>query len=218
MRVLLVEDDARMAAVMVLALRRQGYEVVTARTAAEALAAAPVDLVLLDLVLPDADGIEVCRALRRRDDSVAIIAVTVRGEEHDRVTGLHAGADDYVVKPFSMPELQARIEAVTRRTARMRPQRRVLAVGQVVIDVGGRRVLSGGREVSLTRKEFEILIVLAGSVGAVVPYERLMLSVWQTSWVGRHTLDVHIGSLRAKLGVPGLVQTVRGVGYRLQTG
>jgi len=216
MRVLLVEDDARVAAALATALRRRGHDVVHAPTAESALAADPVDLVLLDLNLPDGDGIDVCRALRRRDDSVAIIAVTARAEERDRVVGLQTGADDYVVKPYSMAELNARIEAVLRRAARATPPPSdVLRAGPVRVDLAARRVAVDGREVALTRKEFEILTVLARTPDAVVSYDRLILAVWQTSFVGRHTLDVHVGSLRAKLDVPGLVQTVRGIGYRL---
>jgi DNA-binding response OmpR family regulator len=219
MRVLLVEDDARVAAALAAGLRRRGYDVVHAPTAAAALAADPVDLVLLDLNLPDGDGIDVCRALRRRDESVAIIAVTARAEERDRVIGLQTGADDYVVKPYSMAELNARIEAVLRRVSRAAPPRFLdgLTAGPVKIDLAARRVSVDGRTVSLTRKEFEILGVLARAPDVVVTYDRLILAVWQTSYVGRHTLDVHVGSLRQKLDVPGLVQTVRGVGYRLST-
>jgi DNA-binding response OmpR family regulator len=215
-RVLLVEDDARVAGALGTALRRRGYDVQHCATAADALAAEPADLVLLDLGLPDADGIEVCRALRRRDDQVAIIAVTARGEERDRVAGLQTGADDYVVKPFSMAELHARIEAVLRRAARAAPPTGdVLTAGSIKVDIPARRVTIDGREVALTRKEFEILTVLARTPGVVVTYDRLILAVWQTTYVGRHTLDVHVGALRAKLDVPDLLQTVRGVGYRL---
>jgi DNA-binding response OmpR family regulator len=215
-RVLLVEDDARVAGALMRALRRRGHDVVHCPTAATALAADKVDLVLLDLNLPDGDGIDVCRALRRRDEAVAIIAVTARGEERDRVAGLQTGADDYVVKPFSMAELNARIEAVLRRAARATPPPNdTLSAGPVRVDVAARRVTVDGREISLTRKEFEILAVLARTPDAVVSYNRLILAVWQTTYVGRHTLDVHVGSLRAKLDVPGLLQTVRGVGYRL---
>jgi DNA-binding response OmpR family regulator len=218
MRVLLVEDDARVAAALAAALRRRGHDVVHSPTAADALAAEPVDLVLLDLNLPDGDGIEVCRAIRRRDESVAIIAVTARAEERDRVMGLRTGADDYVVKPYSMAELDARIEAVLRRAVRAAPRPSdVLTVGPVKVDLAARRVTVDLREVALTRKEFEILAVLARTPDVVVSYDRLILAVWQTTYVGRHTLDVHVGSLRAKLDVPGLVNTVRGVGYRLGT-
>ncbi|MFC4999828.1 response regulator transcription factor [Dactylosporangium cerinum] len=222
MRVMLVEDDARVAAALATALRRRGHDVAhcpTAQTALDTFAGEPFDLVLLDLNLPDGDGIEVCRTLRRKDETVAIIAVTARGEERDRVIGLQTGADDYVVKPYSMAELNARIEAVLRRASRA-PQTavEVLAAGPVRVDVAARQVAVAGRDVALTRKEFEILAVLVRTPGVVVSYDRLILAVWQTSFVGRHTLDVHVGSLRAKLDVPGLVQTVRGVGYRLVPG
>ncbi|GAA2356391.1 response regulator transcription factor [Dactylosporangium salmoneum] len=217
---MLVEDDARVAAALATALRRRGHEIVhcpTAQSALDAFAGESFDLILLDLNLPDGDGIEVCRTLRRKDETVAIIAVTARAEERDRVLGLRTGADDYVVKPYSMAELNARIEAVMRRAARAAPPpSETLTAGPVSVDTAARRVLvNGGREVALTRKEFEILAVLARTPGVVVSYDRLILAVWQTSFVGRHTLDVHVGSLRAKLDVPGLVQTVRGVGYRL---
>src|SRR5689334_5868620 len=182
MRVLLVEDDARVAAALAAALRRRGHEVVHSPTAASALAAEPFDLVLLDLNLPDGDGIDVCRTLRRKDESVAIIAVTARAEERDRVAGLQTGADDYVVKPYSMAELNARIEAVLRRAARAAPApTEVLVAGPVSIDVAARRVQINGREIALTRKEFEILAVLARTPNVVVSYDRLILAVWQTS-------------------------------------
>jgi DNA-binding response OmpR family regulator len=218
MRVLLVEDDVSVAGAMESALRRRGYEVVRAATVAEALAAPSVDLVLLDLGLPDGDGIEVCRELRRRDDHVAIIAVTARGEERDRVAGLRIGADDYVVKPFSMAELQARIDAVLRRVARATPPAPVMEVGPLRLDPAARRVTVDDAEVTLTRKEFELLTVLAREAGSVVSRDRLLMEVWRTTFAGGHTLEVHIGSLRGKLGRPDLVQTVRGVGYRLRTG
>src|SRR4051812_29202600 len=161
MRVLLVEDDARVADALGRGLRRRGYDVVHCPTAELALAAEPVDLVLLDLTLPDGDGIDVCRVLRRRDESVGIIAVTARAEERDRGIELRTGAGDDVVKPYSMEELTARMEAVLRRTARSAPPASdVLVAGPVRIDLAGRRVTVDGREVGLTRKEFDILTVL----------------------------------------------------------
>ncbi|MEU2613378.1 response regulator transcription factor, partial [Micromonospora sp. NPDC007271] len=147
MRVLLVEDDLRVASALGAALRRRGHTVVTAATAAEALAAGQVDLVLLDLNLPDRDGLQLCRQMRRRNEDVGIIAVTARSEERDRVAGLRAGADDYVVKPFSMAELQARIEAVMRRTARAPRVEATLEVGNLRVDLNARRVWLSGREV-----------------------------------------------------------------------
>jgi DNA-binding response OmpR family regulator len=216
MRVLLVEDDMRVAGALETALRRRGYDLLRVSTAAEALAAPPVDLVLLDLGLPDRDGIEVCRELRRRGE-VAIIAVTARGQERDRIAGLRTGADDYVVKPFGMAELQARIDAVMRRTARSAPRQESVRVGPVTIDLDARRVTVEDAEICLTRKEYDLLAALARRPGGVVTREQLLADVWQTTWQGNpHTVEVHVASLRSKLGDPGLVQTVRGVGYRLR--
>jgi DNA-binding response OmpR family regulator len=219
MRILLVEDDRRVAAVMTSMLQRRGYEVEHAATATAALAAAPCDLVLLDLNLPDGDGVDVCRTLRARSAHLGIIAVTARAEERDRVTGLRVGADDYVVKPFSMAELQARIEALLRRAVRHAPPpREVVEIGPLRIDHAARTVQLDSRPILLTRKEFDILASLARQPGVALTRERILLDVWQTTWSGKHTLEVHVASLRAKLGRADLVQTVRGVGYRLRTG
>jgi DNA-binding response OmpR family regulator len=216
MRVLLVEDDVRVAAALENSLRRRGYETLRAATAAAALAAPPVDLVLLDLGLPDRDGLEVCRELRRRGD-VAIIAVTARAEERDRVAGLRTGADDYVVKPFGLAELEARIEAVMRRAARTGSAGVPITVGGLTIDLSAHRVTVDGAEIALTRKEFDLLVALARRPGSVVSRERLLADVWHTTWAGNvHTVEVHLASVRAKLGNPALIQTVRGVGYRLR--
>ena len=218
MRILLVEDDQRVTAVMTSMLQRRGYEVEHAATASAALAAAPCDLVLLDLNLPDGDGVDVCRTLRARSAQLGIIAVTARAAERDRVTGLRVGADDYVVKPFSMAELQARIEALLRRAVQHPPPREIVEFGPLRIDHSARTVQLGSRPVLLTRKEFDILASLARQPGVAVSRDRILLDVWQTTWSGRHTLEVHVASLRGKLGDPDLVQTVRGVGYRLRTG
>lgn len=216
MRVLVVEDNFRVARGLETALRQRGYEVIRAVTAAEALAAPPVDLVLLDLGLPDRDGLEVCRELRRRGD-VAIIAVTARGEERERVTGLRLGADDYVVKPFGVAELHARIDAVMRRAARSSAPQATVVIGDIKVHLDAHRVEVAGREIALTRKEFDLLAALARRPGAVVTRDQLVAQVWHTTWAGNaHTLEVHVASLRGKLGRPRLVQTVRGVGYRLR--
>jgi DNA-binding response OmpR family regulator len=217
MRILLVEDDTRVADALAVALRRQGHEVLRAATIAEALAAPRVDLILLDLGLPDGDGIEVCRALRERGDDVAIIAVTARGDCRDKVAGLRSGADDYLVKPYSLAELGARIEAVMRRA---RPRRApVVSFGNVRIDLARHQVTRDGQPIPLTRKEFELLACLVRQPGVVVPRDRLLLEVWRTVWLGAgRTLDVHVATLRAKLEAPDLIETVRGVGYRLAAG
>lgn len=210
---MLVEDDHRFAGTLCPALRRRGYEVSHAPTGTAALAAGDCDLVLLDLGLPDLDGLEVCRTLRAHSD-VAIIVLTARGEEWDRVAGLRAGADDYVVKPFSLVELQARIDAVLRRS---RPRARgELRLGRLVVRLDRWEATWDGEPIPLTRKEFELLAVLAREPGAVVPRDRLVIEVWRTSWRGAgRTLDVHIATLRSKLADRGLVETVRGVGFRL---
>ena len=216
MRILLVEDDNRFADALMVALRRQGFDVSRAATAAAALAAPATDLVLLDLGLPDLDGIEVCRRLRAVGD-VAIIAITARGDERDRVIGLRTGADDYLVKPFGIAELRARIDAVMRRA---RPAARpAVAAGNLRIDVARHRVTSGdGSAIALTRKEFELLAALSRQPGVVVSRERLLIEVWNNPWPGaQRTLDVHMATLRAKLGDPKVIQTVHGVGYRLIT-
>ncbi|AWS47429.1 DNA-binding response regulator [Streptosporangium sp. 'caverna'] len=214
LRVLVVEDDIRLGNALSTALRRQGYDVLRAVSAAEALDAPAVDLILLDLGLPDGDGVDICRKLRRNGVDVAIIAVTARGEERDRVIGLRSGADDYLVKPYSLAELGARIEAVIRRV-RPRPKP-VIDVDGLRLDLAAHTVARAGQPIVLARKEFALLACLVRTPGMVVPRERLLLDVWGTAWrgVGR-TLDVHMATLRNKLGEPAVIETVRGVGYRL---
>jgi two-component system, OmpR family, response regulator RegX3 len=214
-RVLLVEDEEAIAEPLAEGLRREGYVVTVAGTAADALAAGEADVVLLDLRLPDGDGLDVCRALRARS-AVPIIVVTARGEEADRVVGLELGADDYVVKPFGIRELIARIRAVTRR-AQGREIAGPIRVGNLEIDERGRRARRDDEELELTPKEFDLLLALARDPGAVVTRRRLLEDVWNTSWYGSSkTIDVHVASLRRKLRDPGVIETVRGVGFRLQ--
>jgi DNA-binding response OmpR family regulator len=222
MRVLIVEDEDSIAEPLAVGLEREGLSVVRVATGADALAAAAgVDVVLLDLRLPDIDGYEVCRRLRARSD-VPIIMVTARGEEVDRVVGLELGADDYLVKPFGFRELLARIRAVTRRAGRTSgttgpAEPEALRVGQLEIDVRARRVRMGGTPVELTPKEFDLLAALAADAGAVVSRRRLLEEVWETSWGGTSkTIDVHVASVRRKVGDPALIETVRGVGFRLR--
>ncbi len=210
--ILVVEDDVRLADALCVALRRRGYGVSHAASGQEALDAPPCDLVLLDLGLPDIDGLVVCRTLQERSD-VAVIILTARGEERDRVQGLRTGADDYLVKPFSMAELTARIEAVLRRH-RPRPAGPV-STGTLRIDLDARQVLVSGKTVALRPKEYELLVVLARESGAVVARHRLIMEVWRATWPGAaRTLEVHIGSLRGKIATAGRIEAVHGVGYR----
>ena len=215
MHVLLVEDDDSIAEPLAEGLRREGFEVERAATGAAALAAEPADLVLLDLRLPDIDGFTVCRELRSRS-AVPIIIVSARGEEVDRVVGLELGADDYIVKPFGLREVVARIRAVTRRTGGERESSDEVVAGAVRIDLRAHRVTVRGEEVQLTGKEFDLLTVLARDAGAVVDRERILREVWHTTWYGSSkTVDVHVAALRRKLGDPRLIETVRGIGLRL---
>jgi DNA-binding response OmpR family regulator len=212
MRVLVVEDDPAVAEPLLEGLRRNGFETEHVVYAGQVLAAAPgADVVLLDLGLPDGDGLDVLRELRRSSD-VPVIIATARGDETDRIVGLELGADDYVVKPFSVRELAARVRAVSRR-------RRVessLETGRLVVDRASHRVMLDGAEIDLTAKEFDLLAVLAEEPGRAVPRQELFSRVWDPVWVGTgKTLDVHVASLRKKLGDPALIETVRGVGYRL---
>jgi two-component system response regulator RegX3 len=217
MRILLVEDDQTIASPLVRGLEREGFAVVHAECGADALTglrATTPDVVLLDLGLPDVDGFDLCRELRATS-GVPIIVVTARGEEVDRVVGLELGADDYVVKPFGFRELVARIRAVHRR-ATGRAAGSAAALGDLVVDRRTRRATVEGRAVSLTPKEFDLLALLADDPGAVCSRQRILDEVWDPHWYGpTKTLDVHVASLRRKLGHPELIETVRGVGYRL---
>jgi two-component system, OmpR family, response regulator RegX3 len=214
-RLLLVEDDDSIAEPLAEGLRREGFEVNRADTGAAALAAAEPDLVLLDLRLPDLDGFVVCRELRARS-GVPIIVVSARGEEVDRVVALELGADDYLVKPFGLRELIARIRAVMRRSANGREAAGEIVAGAIRIDVRTHRVTVNGHEVQLTGKEFDLLTVLARDAGAVVGRERILREVWNTTWYGSSkTVDVHVAALRRKLGDARLIETVRGIGLRL---
>lgn len=220
MRILVVEDDDRVAAALESALTQRGYQVARAPTGADALAACrsgpPVDLVLLDLGLPDVDGAQLAAELRA-SSSVPLIVVTARAELVTRVELLRRGADDYVVKPFSTAELLARIEAVLRRThASAADAAMAVEVGGARIDLIARTVAVDGAPVELTRKEFDVLAALVRADGATVDRQRLLVDVWGTDWLGMsRTLEVHVATLRSKLGATRIIDTVRGVGYRL---
>ncbi|MFJ1808371.1 response regulator transcription factor [Streptomyces sp. NPDC088157] len=215
--VLVVESDVQYSDSLVHGLRRHGHEVNVVERGGMALQVyGHADLVLIDLELPDLDGLEVCRAIRTVSD-IPIIALTARGTELDRVLGLQAGADDYMVKPYGFRELMARMQAVMRRA---RPAPRpvdVISHGPLRIDVGSREVSLYGRPVLVTRKEFDLLHLLASHPGSVIPRNRLMQQVWGDSW-SRRTVDTHVSSLRNKLGASDWIITIRGVGFRLGNG
>jgi len=217
-RILLIEDEASIAVPLAEGLAREHFDVTVAYTGTEGLTLAPeAELVLLDLGLPDVDGADICRLLRSRLNA-PIIVLTARGDERDRVRLLEMGADDYVVKPFGFRELVARIGAVLRRSRRGfdEDENVVQEIAGLRIDHRTRRVTVDGREVGLSPKEFDLLAKLAEDPGAVVRRERIIEEVWDEHWWGStKTLDVHIASLRKKLGDPSLIATVRKVGYRL---
>ena len=219
-RALLVEDDARLSTLLVEYLGGHGVDVdvaVDGRTGLAKLAAATYDVVLLDLGLPDGDGLDVCRRIRGQS-RVPLLMITARGDEADRIVGLELGADDYLSKPFSPRELLARIRAVLRRAA---PEAiaETIRVGALVLEVEARRVRLGDREVELTGLEFDLLLALARRAGRVIPRDSMMELAGRTEAVGERTVDVHVAKLRAKLGddakAPRLLRTVRGVGYQL---
>ncbi len=213
MRVVLIEDDPSMAQPLIEGLARHGFEVQWANTGTQGIEdARAADVVLLDLGLPDIDGLEVCTAIRQRSE-VPILIVSARGQESDRVQGLELGADDYIVKPFSMRELAARIRANVRR----RPAaNEAMEFGGITIDRDQHSATHEGTELGLTPKEFELLAVLAEEPGRVVPRTELYARIWDPVWVGSgKSLDVHVTTLRKKLPPTIAIEAVRGVGYRL---
>lgn len=225
---LLVEDDPSIASSLTDSLGSAGYNVRHVATGRAAIEAGFGDVVLLDLGLPDMDGYDVCRAIRT-SSNVPIIVITARGEELDRVLGLELGADDYVVKPFGFRELVARIRAVTRRAQSAggsppgdgAPHDEVIIVGPLRIDRRAHRVLldtpDGGGELALTPKEFDLLCFLAEDPGAVRTRSDIVEHVWDANWFGpTKTVDAHVAGLRRKLGDPRWVESVRGVGFRLE--
>ena len=220
MRVLVVEDDDGVADAVLEALTAHGHTAVRAARAAEVWGNAhDADVVLLDLGLPDGDGLDVLRRLRRIT-ATPVLVLTARGTERDVVRGLRLGADDYVVKPVRLRELLARVEAVARRARAGRTDdgaaADVVEIEDLHIDLGSRRATVGGSEINLTVKEFEILAALARRPGAAVSRQQLLDEVWGDAYLAvSRSLDVHLAALRAKLGRPGLLTTIRGFGFRL---
>ncbi|MFF2191654.1 response regulator transcription factor [Streptomyces sp. NPDC058157] len=217
MDVLLVEDDEPVAESLRRGLLRYGFGVEWVTTGAAALAVtAPYDLVLLDLGLPDTDGLDVCRELRGRGD-VPIIVISARSDETDRVVGLEIGADDYVSKPFGVREVIARIRAVMRRARpQSEPQGPQRYGSRLTLDRKSARVRLDGAEVALTPKEYDLLAFLTEEPGALMSREQIMEAVWDANWFGpTKTLDVHVAALRRKLAGAVVIEAVRGVGFRL---
>ncbi|MFE3644704.1 response regulator transcription factor [Streptomyces sp. NPDC059169] len=226
MKLLLVEDDRSVATAVSAILTQHGFEVVHARTGGAALQALlsngvdSFDVILLDVGLPDHDGYEVCGKIRRRTET-PVIMVTARSDVRSRIHGLNRGADDYVVKPYNTGELIARIHAVSRRNVppsggEVRHESE-LQFGGVRIELTARRVSVAGTAVHLTRKEFDLLALLAQRPGIVFRREQIISEVWESRWDGaERTLEVHVASLRSKLRASALIEVVRGVGYRLR--
>jgi DNA-binding response OmpR family regulator len=215
-RVLLAEDDDGVAGALTEALYDNGHLPARVRRGEDVLARhRQADLLLLDLGLPDLDGLEVLRKLRAVS-ALPVVVLTARGDERSVVRGLRLGADDYLVKPVRLAELLARIDAVTRRAAApSAPAPRTVRAGDVEVDLEARRVLVGGAEVRLTTKEFEVLAALAARAGTAVSRQQLMDEVWGDAFLAvSRSLDVHLTQVRAKLGRPEVLTTIRGFGYR----
>jgi DNA-binding response OmpR family regulator len=223
-RILLLEDDPAIAGTVAFALQREGFavdHVLLVAVARASVAVAPPSLAILDVGLPDGSGLDLCREWRQSGvdalRALPVLMLTARAEELDRVVGLELGADDYIVKPFGLRELVARIRAVTRRTASRPDVRDVLVVGGLTVDVPARKASIDARELQLTLKEFDLLALLASEPGLVVDRQRILREVWDTTWYGSSkTVDVHVAALRKKLGDPTMIETVRGVGLRLR--
>ena len=216
--ILVVDDEPNIADLVELYLRRDGFRVVKAAAGEDAIAAVGTHrprLVVLDVGLPDIDGLEVCRRLRQTS-AIPVIFLTARDTEIDRVLGLELGADDYVTKPFSPPELVARVKAVLRRADGVTPTAEVVQVGGVTIDLGRREVRVGEEPVAFTTKEFDLLTFLAERPGLALSRQQILDGVWGYDWFGdARTVDVHIAQVRKKVATAVRIDTVRGVGYRL---
>lgn len=221
--ILIIEDEKVLAELVAFNLEREGHRVAIALDGPSGLDSAKEicpDLILLDLMIPGLSGIEVCKMLKNHDSTcrIPIIMITARGEEIDRVVGFEVGADDYVVKPFSVRELLLRVKAVLRRTSAETTGEKVIALGDIAIDTARHVVSANGQEVALTTTEYKLLLVLAERVGRVQSRERLLKDVWGILHVGdTRTVDTHVTRLRMKLGDAGeAIKTIRGFGYKME--
>jgi DNA-binding response OmpR family regulator len=218
--ILVVEDETSIASFVAMYLKNAGYTVRTSPTGGDALAqvaADPPDLVVLDLMLPDIDGVEICRRIRQRSD-LPVLMLTARDEDVDKIIGLEVGADDYLTKPFNPRELVARVKSILRRAApeRKRPESREIRHGDLVVNSGSREVHVGAEEIQLAPKEFDLLWELLDHRGLVLTRDQLLERVWGYTFAGdTRTVDVHVRQLRRKLGDASPIVTVWGVGYKV---
>ncbi|MDP9222552.1 MAG: response regulator transcription factor [Actinomycetota bacterium] len=217
-RILIVDDETALRHLLRAYLAKEGFEVVEAANGHEALSivrTGGVDLAVIDVMLPELDGFEVVRRIRARS-SLPIILLTARGEETNRVVGLELGADDYVVKPFSAPEVVARVRAHLRRMDGFEERASVLRVGGLEVDRASRRCTLNGQPVELTRREFDLLLVLLEHSGHALSRDQLLNEAWGTNFVSPKTVDVHVAALRRKLGDALKISALRGIGYRFE--
>ncbi len=218
-RILVVDDEPALRHLLKAYLAKDGFEVLEAASGEQALSVlrrGAVDLAVVDVMLPELDGFEVVRRIRARS-AVPIILLTARGEETNRVAGLELGADDYVVKPFSAPEVVARVRAHLRRVRGFEETGSMLRAGRVQLDKVSRRCMLDGRPVELTRREFDLLFVLLERSGRALTRDQLLDAAWGTAYVSPKTVDVHVAMLRRKLGDALHISSLRGIGYRLET-
>ncbi|MCG0274948.1 MAG: response regulator transcription factor [Thermosediminibacteraceae bacterium] len=221
-KIMVVEDENSIRRFIVINLKRNGYEVIEAASGEEAVRKAieeKPDLVVLDVMLPGMDGFEVCRILREKLPDVAVIMLTARGQDMDKIMGLELGADDYMVKPFNPLELTARIRAVLRRIRKAGLEDEKISSGPFVLDLKGHRVLKKGEELDLTPREFDLMALFMKNPGKAFSRDEILNAVWGTDYIGDpKTVDVHIRRLREKVeddpGRPEYIETVWGIGYR----
>jgi two-component system alkaline phosphatase synthesis response regulator PhoP len=223
-KILIIDDEAHIVELIKYNLESNGYKAYTSYNGSDGLKSAeenPVDLIILDLMLPDMDGLEVCKALKRKDEtaSIPIIMLTAKSSEFDKILGLELGADDYVTKPFSVRELMARVKVILRRSFQDNVESKVISIGDLKIDLAKYQVSKNGKKLGLTLKEFELLRLMSSNRGKVFTREMLLESIWGYDYCGdTRTVDVHIRHLRQKIedddNNPKYIETIRGIGYR----